>query len=504
MSKPHRHQEGTRTANEAYPDGPEKDKSSSSPDNAGKPTPAGDENAKRLYYRPLEFPRNDAASEGAEGPDHDSAHEAQASAGNDVGISPDHRDEKHAGPSPRPAPERRPHHTERVTEASPVEVSTSGNKNDGRVEPQNIAEFIDTFVGGKAKTLSSATAKRLMGASTAIEPAVRGQLLRRVQETDPTLERTRKLMLLARENRTYKTLTQELLEFCVECVLLNSAVRATGMKAMLFPGFGDESSLEEAWHRLQSLSVPERPETLQTAQSETASERKEPAGSSIRTDDRSGGQRGPKDSKDRTPGGKAAASRSRRNALLCSAIWRMHHGQTTFAETMRSLRTTVFALRERPQSLEAEVFEAIATLPEREDERVAYVLEWSVRQQAEALNRLAGETRKAEALQSRVTATEEQLRVALERAEMLGRQLEAERTARAAADRAVGVAQTHGQADLEEVRAMSLRAIRDAIAQLDVVSAALNREFPKIDSARDKVDAVMDALKNTNNKLEEA
>ncbi|MFP3624708.1 hypothetical protein, partial [Burkholderia sp. SIMBA_051] len=35
--------------------------------------------------------------------------------------------------------------------------------------------------------------------------------------------------------------------------LLNPAVRAKGIKAMLFPGFEDNTSLEDAWHLLQSL-----------------------------------------------------------------------------------------------------------------------------------------------------------------------------------------------------------------------------------------------------------
>ncbi|MEX3944817.1 hypothetical protein AB4Y44_35860 [Paraburkholderia sp. BR10937] len=497
MNKSYPNQEGTRDPNHGHPGSP--GGGTPSPGIAGESTRADDTTVEQPDHRPVENPDGDAVRAVAEGTHKESVHASQASAGAEASTSVNRREEQLAVQSfgslgPRDAGG--------ANEAATVETSTSASKSDRRVEPQNLAEFIDAFVAGKAKSLSSATARRLMGAS-AIEPAVRGQLLRRAQETDPTLEKTRKLMLLGRENRAYRTLSQLLMEFCVECVVLNPAVRATGMKTMLFPGFEDESSLEDAWRLLQSLSVPEQlPPDIQ--QSGTSPEHDDPARSAVTTDDRASGGREPKGGKERTPGAKAAASRSRRNALLCSAIWRMHHGQTSFAEMMRSLRATVFALRERPQSLESELFEAIATLPEKEDERLAYVLEWSARQQAEGLNRLADAVRQAEALQSQVTAAEEQLRGMTERAAMLERQLEAERTARAAADKAVGVAQTHGQADLEEVRAMSLRAIRDAIAQLDVVSAALKREFPKVDSARDKVDSVMDALKSANKKLEEA
>lgn len=506
MNKTHPNQEGTRNPNNDHPGIPgENDGRTAPPNNPGESPRADGSSAEQPDHRHVENPDGDVVRPVAEGTK-DSARSPQASADVEARTSVksvNRREEKPTGPSPEGLPGPDSRHAGDATEATAtVETSPSANKSDRRVEPQNLAEFVYAFVAGKAKSLSSATAKRLMG-SSAIEPAVRGQLLRRVQEADPTLEKTRKLMLLAKENRAYRTLSQLLMEFCVECVVLNPAVRGTGMKAMLFPGFEDENNLEDAWRLLQSLGAPEQlpPDT---AQSEPPLEHEDPARSAVTTDDRVSGGWEPKDTKERTPGAKAAASRSRRNALLSSAIWRMHHGQTNFAEMMRSLRATVFALRERPQSLESELFEAIATLPEKEDERLAYVLEWSARQQAEGLTRLAETVRQAEALQSRVTAAEEQLRGATERAAMLERQLEAERAARAAAEKAIGVAQTHGQADLEEVRAMSLRAIRDAIAQLDVVSAALKREFPKIDSARDKVDAVMDALKSTNKKLEAA
>jgi hypothetical protein len=504
MNKSQPNEEGTRNLDHGRPPGPaEKDGRAASQDSAIEATRADDTTAGQPDHRSVENPDGDAVRAVAEENHKDSTQPPQASASVEASTSMSRREEKPVGESFEGLSGPDSRHAEETTEAAAaVEVSTSANKGDRRAEPQNIAEFADAFIGGKTKTLSSATAKRLAG-SSAIEPAVRGQLLRRAQEADPTLEKTRRLMLLARENRAYRTLSQLLMEFCVECVLLNPAVRSSGMKTMLFPGFEDENSLEDAWRLLQSLGAPEQlPPHI--AQSETSPEHEDRAGSAVATDDPPSGGPEPKDGKEKTSGAKAVASRSRRNALLCSAIWRMHHSQTSFAEMMRSLRATVFALRERPQSLESELFEAITTLPEKEDGRLAYVLEWSARQHAEGSNRLADTVRQAEALQSQVTAAEEQLRETTEHAAMLERQLEAERTARAAADRAVGVAQTHGQADLEEIRAMSLRAIRDAIAQLDVVSAALKREFPKIDSAREKVDAVMDALKSTNKKLEEA
>ncbi|OWJ63469.1 hypothetical protein [Paraburkholderia caledonica] len=505
MSKFRSNGEGARNPNKGYPKKfTAKYGSTPRPGNADETSRMVDAAGDLSGAVPMDSPPVDTAREAATGTGDRSpqsapdsiAGEAATSAVGSVGLSASPETQAHpALDIPRP---------DEATDATSTENPRSNDKVDRRAEPQTTGGFIEAFFSGKTKTLSSATAKRLAGASVAIEPSVRGRLLRDALEGDPGLEKTRKLMLLARENRTYRTLNHLLMEFCVDCVLLNPAVRTTGMKGMLFPGFDDNTSLEDAWRLLQSLGSLGAASADNASPPDTVPGVADDAQPAAAPGDQSGGAQQTKDGKDRLPGAKLVASRSRRNALLCSAIWRMHHGQTTFGEMIRSLRATVFALRERPHSLESELFEALATLPDKEDERLAYVLEWSARQQADGTTRLAEATRQADTLQLRLADTEEQFRTTLERAETLERQLEAERTARAAADRAVGVAQTHGQADLEEVRAMSLIAIRDAIAQLDVVSAALKREFPKIESARDKVDSVMDALKNANKKLEDA
>jgi hypothetical protein len=63
---------------------------------------------------------------------------------------------------------------------------------------------------------------------------------------------------------------------------------------------------------------------------------------------------------------------------------------------------------------------------------------------------------------------------------------------------------THGQADYEELRASSLRAIRDAVQQLEQVSVALGRDVPKVSFAREVLDTIVDSLRATTKKLEDA
>lgn len=380
-------------------------------------------------------------------------------------------------------------------------------KFDKRSEPQNVAEFIDAFLAGKAKSLSEATARRIKGASPSIDPSLRGELLRRAQEVDGALDKSRKLMLLAKELSSHKALTYTVIEFCVDCVLMNPFVQSEGMRPVLFPGHHDACGLDDAWKKLQALALPSNTNPkVPDVELETTSS----------TDklDSSGAHVGQESGKANAKGGaaKAAAQRSvaalasrvRRNALLCSAIWRVQQEQVSFPEVMRTLRATLFSLKKRPDSLEDELLEAIASLPEKEDERVAYLLEWSARQQTEAMNKFADASRQAEALSLEVDALKARLASSEERVDSLQGYLERERNARAESEKALGVAETHGQADLEELRALSLKALRDAVSQLDVVSEALKRVPPKVESALDKVDAVMDALKTTNKKLEDA
>lgn len=382
------------------------------------------------------------------------------------------------------------------TNTEQTNPATFHDKKEKRPEPQNLPEFLAAFLTGKSKSLPTALAKRLASSNGKIETDIEGDLLRRAQEADRSLERTRKLMLLAKELQGSPALQHQLMVFCRNVILFNPDVQSPGMKAFLFPEFEDQTTLEDAWRALLSLRATKQPES-----SAKLSEESTISDSTSMTIAQSTSKGGAKDG---GSGTKATIARTQRNSLLCSAIWRMQFRDTTFAEMLRSLRSTIFALREKPQSLEIELFESIATLPDKEDERFGHLLEWSNRIQTEALQKVKAVERQNEELHAKKSAIEQRLQLVSEQGHALEHQLDTERAARAAADKAVGVAETHGQADLEEMRAIALIAIRDAVSQLDVVSAALGRDHPKVDSARDKVHAVMDVLKNTSAKLEDA
>jgi hypothetical protein len=380
-----------------------------------------------------------------------------------------------------------------------VNKESSVEQSEKRVEPQNLTEFIDAFLNGKVKSISEALARRLWSSTPRIDVEARGELLRLAQASDVALDKIRKLFISAKKLTSNSVLEQEMIEFCLDCVLSNEFVRAEGMRTLLFPGHEDNSSLEEAWARLQSLTIlngnnigaeefqPKSPH----ANDSTVSEVAKPSTNSAKN-------KNEKSERALT----ILAARTRRNALCCSAIWRVRQKQMEFPEVVRALRATLFVLEKRVESVDDELLEALSSISEKESDVVALVLDWSLRQQIESLNRFEDVNRRYAASAGELGEVKEQLIQMKVLADSLRAQLGEERAAGEELHKELGVAKTHGQADLEDLRSQALKTMRDAVSQLDVVSEALRRDPPKIISALDKVEAVMDRLKSTNQNLE--
>jgi chromosome segregation ATPase len=174
-----------------------------------------------------------------------------------------------------------------------------------------------------------------------------------------------------------------------------------------------------------------------------------------------------------------------------------------FPEVFRSLRATLFALERRIITADDELLEALSSISEKESGVVALVLDWSLKQQIESRNQFDALDRRHSITTQELTEAREQLMQVTTHADRLSKQLGEERAAGEQLHKEIGVAKTHGQADLEDLRSLALKTLRDALSQLAVVSEALKRDPPKIQSALDKVEAVMDRLKSANDNLEE-
>lgn len=387
----------------------------------------------------------------------------------------------------------------------PSEEPGKPEKPEKRADPQTAAEFIEAFYAGRAKVLSEATVRRLKNSPIALEAAVRGDLLRRALAADESLDKTRRLLVLSTEVDELKALGHLLLQFAADVVVLHPAVRTNGMQAHLFPPYGEERSLEDAWHLLKASDTRVPPSTVSTEEQPVASTVDEA------TSGASGAESGTLDSPNRSAKVAAAmraaqqsANKARRNALLCSVVWRvLHRKQLPFAEAMRALRGTLFAQGVEERRLESELLEALALMPEKEDAKVALLLQWTTKQQSDLVNKFtAGQTR-IESLTERISDLEAEVEEGTQQAQSLRQELEFERASKEELGRHIGVVKTHGEADYEELRAASLRSIRSAVQQFEQVSIALGRDVPKVAFAREVLDTIVDSLRVTTKKLEE-
>lgn len=377
-------------------------------------------------------------------------------------------------------------------------------KQEKRAEPQTVAEFIEAFYAGRAKVLSEPTIRRLKSSPIALEAAVRGDLLRRALAIDESLDKTRRLLVLSTEVDELKALGHLLMQFATDVVVLHPVLQTNGLLVHLFPPYGEERSFEDAW-RLLNASEVRQPSNVTSTEELQSAQAAEEATTDVSIGD------GATDSP--SLGVKASstirvaqqlANKARRNALLCSVIWRvLHRKQVPLTEAMRALRNTLFAHGVNEPRLEAELLEALALMPEKEDAKVGLLLEWTTKQQSELVNKYSVGQSRIESLSRRVSDLETEVEKGNERAKALRQQVDSERASKEELGRNIGVMKTHGEADYEELRAASLRTLRDSVQQLEQVSVALGRDVPKVLFARDVLDTIVDSLRAATKKLED-
>lgn len=363
-------------------------------------------------------------------------------------------------------------------------------KSEKRYEPQSVDDLLGAFYNGKVKTISDSTIRRLKTVGLHLQPSQRGELRRIAIESDEALDKTRRLMVVASEIPDLKTLGHLLMEFASEVVVFHPKVQQNGLQARLFPVRWEDNDLAAAWEFLnESASGPESTLKVQL-ESGTAPQ--------------VGAAAGADDSKQRAAASdKAILNKVRRNALLCSLLWRVSRG-APFAEAMRGLRSSIFRLSSWPTTLERDLLEAVALMQEKEDSKVALLLEWQARQNAELQARFDQLYRQLAATHEQIRPIESARDEALARCKELKELLADVRGKKEQLTATLGVVQTHGKADFEELRSLALRLVTETARKLEEASTALGREQPKIVLARETINVAVDALHAGLKKLEEA
>lgn len=365
--------------------------------------------------------------------------------------------------------------------AEPIQAQKKPSER--RYEPQSVEDLLGAFYRGKIKAVSESTVRRLKSIGLHLNAGSRGELRRMAFELDESLDKSRRLMVVASEIPDLKALGHVLMDFAAEVVVFHPRLRRNGLQAHLFPVHWEDNDLTGAWEFLQEdeceqpLSAPE-----------LASEGSQPQGSL---------------GKSKASSEKSTASKLRRNALVCSVLWRVSRG-APFAEAMRGLRSSIYKLPTWPPTLERDLLEAVALMQDKEDGRVALLLEWQARQQMELGGRLEQAIRQAKELEELLQATERSRDDALQACKRLEATLDAVNDKKEQLTAKLGVVQTHGKADFEELRAMALRLVSETARKLEEASRALGREQPKVVLARETLNVVVDALHSGRRKLEEA
>lgn len=355
-----------------------------------------------------------------------------------------------------------------------------------RPEPvQNLAEFISAIYAGRLKSLSGAVLNRIKASSSMMDALTRAALLADTLRVDPSLEKAKLLMLLARKAGPNRAIARAIREFVRDAVKQHPVMHGEPTHAGAFPGSSDSSAPEKVWHALVRTEIPLKLRRQPRRGDDSADEGTDGEGVSQDANSESVGQ---------TARLNAQFSKARRNAFLCDVLWRFDEDLAGFTDSLRTLRQTVFAADERPARVEQGLIEALATVSEKDDDRIALLLDWEWQSVLALRTKLAELERRDAELRRQLS--DEQNRIADARRAYRAQLAETE-THKAAVQSAkteFDNYRIHARADFEHLRAASLGVIRHAIDELGNVDVALSREQPKVSFTRDVIHTVMDSL----------
>lgn len=361
-----------------------------------------------------------------------------------------------------------------LTDAKVLSSASADESDVKRVELRSISEYVNALYGGSVKSLSEQTLNRLKNSMHAVPPDERGDLLRLALDTDKSLEKTKLLLLVADRCGAYKGLAQAFRSLAKDVLLLHPVAQGNSTISEFFHGIDDRKGLRELWSALygQPSSV-NREKPL-----EHSGEPKSDPDGSAQAEERNASKQ---------------LAKARRNMFLCGALWRGSEDSPDIQGLIHTLGTTLFRSSNDP-IVDGALLSSLATASEKEDERIALLIAWSVAQTGHLNARIADLGRRLQTSEDALSRTQGELastRDLLDDKEIEVGQRDAQLKAQLAD---TGIQKTHARADYEALRADSMNVIKAAVAELENVDVALSREIPKTYLAREVVQAVVDSL----------
>lgn len=345
--------------------------------------------------------------------------------------------------------------SEASAEGSPDDLDKSKAKDKEQQKIESLADFLAHFYAGKTKTLGDATLRKVVK-NARIEEIKRYELLALAEESDPTLEKSLNLMLLAADLSGYRSIEDQLRFFAAEI-----GRRVQGQGKLSLESWLPRTS--EDGLGLEAMAAEAREAARKVAESEVASADK-----------------------------KKALKRLECGFYL-ACQWRFYLGASP-RELVGVLRRRFFEpnlfYRERGDGL----IRLLASQPFGDAPGLAWLLDDQARQvqQAEArADQLERELRQLEVVQSQV---EEELKareaLLAEQGEQL-RELQAQLETAREQSRIQGV---HSNDDLSRLRGQVLRLFDSELPVLQDVLTALERDPPKVGVAREYLGSVVENL----------
>jgi hypothetical protein len=347
------------------------------------------------------------------------------------------------------------------SQSTKKKISISEEKGKRR-KIESCEEYLELYYSGKVKSLGDEII-RAIGPNTSLPPPKRAGLIEKVICADPTLEKTRGLLLLSLHVKTYSGLETSLRQF-VRDVVGHHPVMVDQSVDVWFPGQNNEdtwNSVKEWDHFVSKKDISNY----------------------------SDGGNG-KDKKT-IP---AEIQKARRNAFLCACIWRYAVKLIKLPEFLRLMRNSLLRSTTDSINLDREVLTYLACTQDKDRSHVADYVRWSYEQAIQDKNLAEAYLKKNESL----TREKEGLIADGERKDQkiltLNNDVRVLEERIATMEEEVRVLKVHNRDDLERQSSRTLRVLEDEMPVLTDCLTALNRDPPKVEVAKEYLATVLDTL----------
>ncbi|MDH0445068.1 hypothetical protein N7388_15510 [Stutzerimonas stutzeri] len=329
---------------------------------------------------------------------------------------------------------------------------------------ESLADFLAHFYAGKTKSLSDTTLRKV-AQKARIEEVQRFELLALAQESDPTLEKSFNLMLLAADLNGYRGVEEQVRFFAAEVGRRVNGQGKYSLESWLPRTADDGLSLEamasEFREAMEKVAAPEVP--------------------------------GPD---------KKKAQKRLECGFYLACQWRLYQGAAP-RELVGVLRRSLLAPRLLQRERKDGLVRLFASQPFADAPGLAWLLDDQARQVQQADARADQLEREMRQLAAAKSLAEERLKQCeAELAEKTARLNELQAQLDAAQEQS-RIQEVHSNDDLSRLRGQVLRVLNSELPILQDVLIALDRDPPKVAVAREYLGSVVEKLNKEISRIKE-